>query len=163
MGATLSRPQCVKSLASGWHESIYTSVFSNSYNKLISCALPWTLHGKRWWMSQSLIDVRSTLAQIKALSSWKTCQRKFTRVFFKLVLYIHTMSPSYEICLTWMPQNPDNGKSTLAKAKVWCIKSLPEPLLFRVRSWNNGVRYMSFYILIDQICIAIWRNQTTRG
>ena len=44
----------------------------------------------------------------------------FRHVIFKQILVIDDWGISYEIALTWKPQDPTDDKSTLVQVMAWC-------------------------------------------
>ena len=60
-------------------------------------------------------------------------------VIFKLFVWIDILNISYEIALTWVPQNTFNVKSTLVQIMAWCLTA---PRHYLSQCWP---RYMVLY------------------
>ena len=66
----------------------------------------------------------------------KRCGSTFTRVYFKLILWIDILSIPSKIGLRWVPQNLADEKSPLAQVMAWCHQSTSHYL---IQCWPRSI------------------------
>ena len=129
--------------------SIFVFMWSLWWVHIFGCVLAYRSYSFVCTIHHLIIIIRQTY--LKAFNLWNTCQIYFVECVSKIkhILSVIHYTICGAVCFQFTHFLCDGGDNIYTLSYYHHqIGSMNYYPLFRIRSWNNGVRCMSFYILM---------------